>query len=127
VLERTLPGDQSYAYYAPVADASGHLVARQRSDGSTAIDDLGSGTTLGTLTAPAARTEGLRIGMSFAPGGRSLVTVVQALSTGASEIIQHDLSVGTGIRVACAAGGSLTAADWRRYVGSAPPADLTCR
>jgi hypothetical protein len=128
VLERTLPGDQSYANYYPVADAGGHLVARQRSDGSTTIADLDSPATLGTLAAPAPRPGRLRIGLAFSPEGRSLITVFQTTDTGAAEIIQHDLGAGNGIRVACAAaGGSLTAADWRRYVCSTPPSDLTCR
>jgi len=128
VLDRTLAGDESYGNLYPVTDRDGHLVARQRSDGSTTIADLDSGATLATVAAPAPPSLGLKIGRAFSPGGRSLVRVVQTLATNASEIVEHDLSAGTGLRAACtAAGRILTAADWRRYVGSTPPNDLTCR
>jgi hypothetical protein len=92
------------------------------------IADLVSGTTLVTLPAPAPPSLGLKIGLAFSPNGHSLVTVLQTLTTSASEIIQHDLGAGALLRAACAAAGrSLTAADWRTYVGSTPSSDLTCR
>lgn len=127
-LERTLPADQSYAGFYPVTDAGGHLVARQRSDGSTTIADLDSGATLATLPAPASPQLGLKIGSAFGPDGQHLVTVLETLTTNGSWIIQYDLRPATLVRAACsAAGRNLTAADWRAYVGSTSPSDLSCR
>lgn len=127
-LERTLPGDGAYNTLYPVGDSQGHLVARQRSDGSIALVDLGSGAQLATLPAPAPASWGLKIGLAFSPDGHSLISVLQTLAYDWSKIITYDLATGTLVHAACAtAGRNLTATDWRAYVGSAPPRDLTCR
>jgi hypothetical protein len=127
VRERVIGGDPSYAPFPPIADPTGELVARQRTDGTTVLDDITSGATLATLPAPDATDLGLRIGLAFTPGGRSLVTVVQTVSAATPFIIQRPLDVPTLIRTACqAAGQSLSAAQWRSFVGTSPPSNLAC-
>jgi WD40 repeat protein len=128
VLERTIPGDESYSGYPPVADAGGRLVARRRTDGSTTVVDLASGAILATVPAPAPRSLGLKIGLAFSADGNKLVTSVQGLGSNASQIIARDISGNTLVKAACAtAGRSLTPTDWRAYVGGAVPGDLSCR
>ncbi len=124
---RVIPGDQSYAQ-PPVADLRGDLVARERSDGSVDLDDVSSGATLATLAAPGRAFPGLRLGLGLSPTGSELVSVVQTDDASPKpEIIDHDLSPQALIRSACAtAGRSLTPAQWRAYVGTAPPSHLGC-
>jgi hypothetical protein len=95
VRQRVIGGDASYAPFPPVADSTGELVARQRTDGTTVLDDIASGATLATLPAPDSTDLGLRIGLVFTPGGRSLVTVVQTVSGATPFIIQRPLDVPT--------------------------------
>ncbi len=127
-LERVIPGDESYSVFPPIGDPAGDRVARQRSDGTVVILDLNSGTTLATIPSPLPPSDGLKIGLAFSPDGSHLVSIIQSLTFNSSEIVDRDLSVPTLIRSACTtAGRSLTASDWRTYVGGALPGDLACR
>jgi hypothetical protein len=59
--------------------------------------------------------------MAFA-GDRAVVTAVSDLP-----LFRWDLAEDDWVRTACAsAGRDLTPEEWRRFVGTAPPADLTC-
>jgi WD40 repeat protein len=122
--QRVLPGDASY-FWAPVPNSQGTLVARQRSDSSIVLDDLTTGTVLGTLTSPG--NAALKTGVAFSPDGSRLITVTDNPSLGPATLVERDLSDEALVRDACAAAGrSLTAAEWRTFVGTKPPRDLRC-
>jgi WD40 repeat protein len=127
-LQRSIPGDPSYSW-PPVGNPQGTLVARPRGEGEIVLDDLDTGAVLATFPSPMTGTY-VKTGVAFAPDGRQLVTVTEN-STGEpdpAEVIQRDVSSETLVRSACAAAGrDLTPAEWRSFVGTAPPADLACR
>lgn len=126
-LGRVIPGDESYSFFLPIPDPTGHLVARQRSDGTVVLVDLSSGTTLATIPSPLPPSDGLKIGLAFSADGSHLVSIVQSLAFNSSEIIERDFSTPTLIRSAClTAGRSLTAGEWRTYIGGTPPSNLAC-
>jgi hypothetical protein len=83
----------------PVANRQGTLVARERSDGTVAITDLGSGEALGSFRLPAAR----KAGMAFGGDGHTLVTVTEPAAQGKGELQRWALSeaawVHAGLRV----------------------------
>jgi WD40 repeat protein len=122
-LERSIPGEPDYAV-GSVANRQGTLIARERYDGTVEITDLESGESLGSFRLPAAR----KAGMAFGGDGHTLVTVTEPPGIGAQgELQRWTLSEAAWVRVACgSAGRDLTAAEWRRYVGSSPPGDLRC-
>jgi hypothetical protein len=125
--ERVLPGDESYVW-PPVGNAQGTLVARQRSGGSIVLADLSTGTALDTFPSPATSSY-FKTGIGFSPDGTRLITVTdeETYGTGA-QLVQRDLSDDALVRTACAtAGRNLTAAEWKTFVGTKPPANLTCR
>ena len=126
-LERVIPGDETYSFYLPIPDPTGHVVARQRSDGTVVLVDLSSGTTLATIPSPLPPSDGLKIGLAFSADGSHLISILQSLEYDSSAIIQRNFSIPTLIRSAClTAGRSLTASEWRAYVGGNPPSNLTC-
>jgi WD40 repeat protein len=121
-LQRSIPGEPGYAT-GPVANRQGTLVARERFDGTVVITDIESGESLGGFHLPAAR----KAGMAFGGDGQTLVTVTEPSVTGKGELQRWTLSEAAWVRIACeSAGRDLTAAEWRRYVGSSPPSDLRC-
>jgi hypothetical protein len=121
-LQRSIAGEPDYAT-GPVANRQGTLVARERSDGTVAITDLQSGETLGSFRLPAPR----KAGMAFGGDGHTLVTVTEPAAQGRGELQRWTLSEAAWVHAACeSAGRDLTAAEWRRYVGSTPPSDLRC-
>jgi WD40 repeat protein len=121
-LQRSIAGEPGYVT-GPVANRQGTLVARERSDGTVAITDLESGETLGSFRLPAAR----KAGMAFGGDGHTLVTVTEPAAQGKGELQRWALSEAAWVHAACeSAGRDLTAAEWRRYVGSTPPSDLHC-
>jgi WD40 repeat protein len=125
-LERTIPGDQSFVP-PPVASANGALMARQRADGSVVLTDLETGSTLATFPAPADPALGLRIGLAFSPSGTEFIETVQTIGGTSPKLIERDISTGALVAAACrAAGGSLTAARWETFVGTAAPSNLAC-
>jgi hypothetical protein len=126
--QRVLLGDQSYGVFFPVADSRGELVARQRSDSSVVITDLGSGASLATIPAPAPASLGLKLGLTFSPDGGALVTVVQTIEGTTPKILERGISDQALVHAACAAAGrNLTPAEWRTFVGTRAPGDLRCR
>lgn len=126
-LRRTIPGDENYAW-KPVGNTEGTMVARPRSDGSIAIDDLETGTQLGSFGTRGASTF-LRTGVTFSPDGSHIFMLSEAPGEGnQGELVERDISNEGLVHAACAAAGrELTAGEWRAFVGSDPPADLACR
>lgn len=123
--ERVLPGDTSYAW-PPTGNRQGTLVARPRTDFTIALNDLTTGATLATLATPGRL--GRKTSVAFSPDGRRLITVTAPGAETVSYMAQRDISDAALIRSACAtAGRDLTADEWRAFVGTAPPADLSCR
>ena len=125
-LERSLPGDPSYAW-PPVPNPQGTLVARQRRNGDVALVDPGSGATLAVVS----RNRGsgaAKIGVGFSRDGRRLITVTEESRYRAGAVlVERDLSTATLIASACrAAGSDLSEAEWRRFVGIEPPERPTC-
>jgi WD40 repeat protein len=123
--ERVLPGDPSYAW-PPTGNRQGTLVARPRTDFTIALSDLTTGASLATLATPGRL--GRKTSVAFSPDGRRLITVTAPGAETVSYMAQRDISDAALIRSACAtAGRDLTADEWRAFVGTAPPADLSCR
>jgi len=125
-LQRTIPGDENYVW-KPVGNAEGTMVARRRSDGSIVVDDLETGTQLGSFGTRGASFF-LRTGVTFSPDGSRIYMLSEALGEGSQgELVERDISDEGLIKLACsAAGRELTAGEWRAFIGSDPPADLTC-
>jgi WD40 repeat protein len=131
-LQHSLQQDSSYLPSAATVTTApaivGSLLIQQRSDGTLAITDLATGDDLGSLALPVAYTN-FKTGLAASPDGRQLITVTETDTFDARDglLVQWDLSVGAWIRIACtSAGRSLTPSDWRRYVGTTAPPDLTC-
>jgi WD40 repeat protein len=122
-LQRSTPGDPGYDV-GPVANSQGTLVAQQRYDGTVKITDLRSGELVGGFHLPSPG----KSGMAFAPNGRMLLTVTEDLPAAAvGQLQQWNLSESAWVQIACSsAGHDLTAMEWQRYVGSAPPRSLRC-
>jgi hypothetical protein len=124
--QRVIPGDLSYVE-PPVASGRGDLVARQRSDGSTDLDDVASGTSLASLPAPLSAALELKMGLGFSPSGGELLTLLQTVAGTQPLVIERNISAQALVSSACAAaGGNLTASEWRMYVGTTPPGNLAC-
>ncbi|MDX6636176.1 MAG: hypothetical protein QOF06_2379 [Solirubrobacterales bacterium] len=126
-LQRTIPGDETYVW-KPIGNAEGTMVARRRSDGSIVIDDLDSGTQLGSFGTRGASVF-LRTGVAFSPDGSRIYALSEAPGESSrGELVMRDISDEGLIDASCAAAGrNLTANEWRAFVGTDPPADLTCR
>ncbi|MEU0884742.1 TIR domain-containing protein [Lentzea sp. NPDC005914] len=116
----TVPRDPSYL--AGVAGSpDGQLVAQLRVDRVLVLTDLRTGELVGETRLAEQRGRLGRIGVAFT-GDRSLVTAVSE-----RRLFSWDLAPDNWVRAACAsAGRGLTSDEWRRYVGTDPPADLTC-
>jgi len=126
-LQRTIPGDENYVW-KPVGNAEGTMVARRRSDGSIVVDDLETGTQLGNFGTRGASAF-LRTGVTFSLDGSRIYTLSEAPGEASQgELVERDISDEGLVEAACvAAGRELTAGEWRAFIGSNPPADLTCR
>ncbi|HKP89350.1 MAG TPA: hypothetical protein VJT75_05190 [Thermoleophilaceae bacterium] len=124
-LERTLPGDRTY-FDAPVPNADGTLVARRRTNGAVEVDDLRAGVALGSVSSPGSGE--LKTGVAFSPAGRRLVSASSRGFEDEGVMVQRDLAPEALIRTACAtAGRQLSQSEWRAFVGTTPPDDLSCR
>lgn len=65
---------------------------------------------------------------AFAPDGHTLLTGFFGADSRTARLSVRDLDTAAVVAQACAsAGGSISAAQWRRVVGEAPPDDLACR
>jgi hypothetical protein len=90
--------------------------------------DLSSGLTLATLPPPVDPSLGLKIGLGLSPTADDFVESVQAIAGTPPLMISRNISPSALIAAACrAAGGGLTAAHWRTFVGTSAPSDLSCR
>ncbi|SEQ51247.1 WD40 repeat [Lentzea xinjiangensis] len=117
---RDVPTDPSYLP-GIAAGPSTTLAAQLRRDHAMVITDLGTGEVVGQVPLVEQRGRFGRIGVAF-DGDRRVVTAISD-----SPLTAWDLSEENWVRSACAsAGRGLTADEWRRYVGTSPPADLTC-
>jgi len=115
---RTLPSDPSYL---PGVAVGSDLAARMRRDRVMVVFNLATGEQIGAVRLAEQVGRYGRIGMTF-DGDRRLVTAVSD-----QDLYAWDLSEENWVRAACSsAGRDLTPDEWRRYVGTAPPADLTC-
>lgn len=131
VLQQSIDEDQSYVrsasgvLTAPVI--AGSLLIQQRSDGSVSLIDLRTGNEVGSLGLPSGST-GFKTGFAATPDGQRLIGATETRDTNADhgQILQWSLSPHAWMRVACSSSGrDLTAAQWRRFVGTAP-GDLAC-
>jgi len=119
-LRRTVPRDPSYLA-GVTGSPDGALVAQLRVDRVLVLTDLRTGELLGQVRLAEQRGRFGRIGLTFT-GDQNLVTAVSN-----RKLRSWDLAPDNWVRAACAsAGRDLTGDEWRRYVGTAPPADLTC-
>lgn len=123
-LLRTLPGN-GYAWLVPSVD--GTMVARAGNDGRVSVADVESGTELGTFRTPD-ENGSIKTGLAFSPDGRLLAALSEQLSSANRGIlVLRDISEQNLIRTACAAvGPELTAEQWRAFIGTDPPGDLSC-
>lgn len=119
-LRRTVPRDPGFlAGLAGSPDTS--LVAQVRRDRVLVLTDVVTGELVGQVRLADQRGRFGRIGVAFT-GNQNLVTAVSE-----RKLHSWDLAPDNWVRAACAsAGRDLTAQEWRRYVGTEPPADLTC-
>jgi WD40 repeat protein len=132
-LQWSLHQDSSYLPNAIAVTTAptivGSLLIQRRSDSTLSVTDLATGNAVGSLALPAAYTD-FKTGLAATPDGRQLVTVTETsnpLVDSDGLLVQWDLSVDAWIRTACtSAGRNLTSSDWRHYVGTAAPSDLTC-
>jgi hypothetical protein len=108
-------------------NATGTLAATSRDDGTIALFDLDTGAQIGSFQTPAHSTF-FKSGIAFTPDGERLITLSEAPEESDTGIlVQRDLSDANLLRVACqAVGPPLTASQWLSFVGSNPPADLSC-
>ena len=125
-LLRTLPGAGGTA--APLAASpDGALVARLHGDGTMSVTDLATGDVLATVSLPAPANSSAAdpwdaTAMMFTPDGHDLLT-----ATSGGELISWTMDGSSLVRTACASvGRDLTADEWRQYVHTDPPSDLSC-
>ncbi|MFS8102831.1 TIR domain-containing protein [Lentzea alba] len=119
-LRRTVPSDPSYLPGLAVSPGTA-LAAQLRTDHVLVITNLKTGELVGQLRLTEQRGRFGRIGMAFADD-QSVITAISD-----KPLHRWDLSEENWVRAACAsAGRDLSADEWRRYVGTEPPSDLTC-
>lgn len=117
---RTMPRDPSYLP-GIAANPGTTLVTQLRRDYVLVLTDVLTGEVVGQVPVAGERERFGRVGMAFA-GERTVVTAMSDLP-----LFQWDLAEDDWVRAACAsAGRGLTSDEWRRYVGTPPPSDLTC-
>jgi hypothetical protein len=123
-MVRVIGGDESY-YYPPVPDDRGQLVARLREESTVDLFDLQTGTLVDTIPP---YPDAAKTGIAFAPGGQSLVTVINTDSRDSNaEMVVRDLSPSALVSAACAAAGSnLSSDEWQALAGGRPAGADTC-
>jgi hypothetical protein len=128
VRERVIPGDAGYAWWPPVANRQGTLVARQRLDTSVVLVDLDTGNVLATFPS-ASGSRALKTGVAFSPDSTQLVTITESSAdSGPGQLVRRKISAAALVRTACmTAGRDLTAQEWQTYVGTTIPQNLSCQ
>lgn len=125
---RTMTDRTGYAGGLAVVPGTG-LLARLRGDGTVVISDLESGEVLGSVRLPPMTRSSVTDPWTAATtltATRDTGELVTATSGG--RLAYWQLDEDAWIRAACAATGrDLSAAEWGRFVASAPPPDLRCR
>jgi hypothetical protein len=123
-LQRTIADGRGEAMQG---NAAGSLLAMSRDDGTIALFDLDTGAQIGSFQTPG-RSTFFKSGIAFTPNGERLITLSEAPDeSDTGVLVQRNLSDRSLLRAACrAAGPPLTAVQWRSFVGSNPPADLSC-
>ncbi|WP_156213385.1 hypothetical protein [Lentzea aerocolonigenes] len=117
---RTIPTDSGYLA-GITADPGTEMIAQLRGDDVLVVTDLVTGELVGQTPVADERGRFGKIGMAFADE-HSLVTAISD-----APLFRWDLSEENWVRSACAsAGRGLTTDEWRRFVGTTPPPDLTC-
>ena len=125
-LLRTLPGSGDFTNSFAVSP-SGTLLARLLDDGTASITDLTNGAILASFKLPIpvdsiAYDPWIATALAFTPDGQELLT-----ASSGGEMMSWDLAGSALIRKACAtAGRNLTAVEWREYVQTTPPDNLSC-
>jgi WD40 repeat protein len=110
---------------------NGNLAASVNSeDGTIHLIDLESGGEVAKFESPDHLAH-LKTGIAFSPDGKRLVAVSEILSendvTDQAELVSRELSNASLVNTACTgAGRELIPAEWRVFVGSDPPGDLSC-
>jgi len=110
---------------------NGSLAASVNSeDGTIHLIDLESEGEIAKFESPGHLAH-LKTGIAFSPDGKKLVAVSEILSendvTDQAELVSRELSDASLVNTACSgAGHALTPAEWRVFVGSDPPDDLSC-
>ncbi|SDO09294.1 TIR domain-containing protein [Lentzea jiangxiensis] len=119
-LRRTVPSDPAYLPGLAVSPDS-KIAAQLRSDHVLVITNLVTGELVGQLRLSEQRGRFGRIGVAFSDD-RSVLTAVSD-----RPLRRWDLSEDNWVKAACSsAGRGLTDDEWRHFVGTAPPAQLTC-
>lgn len=125
-LQKTIPGDNTFDG-PPVGNAADSLVARRRSDGSVVLVDVESGAQIATFEAREASSFS-KTSVAFSPSGEDLYVLSEILGEGEKgELLQRDISDEAAVETACdAAGRGLTESEWRAFIGTEAPSDLSC-
>jgi len=128
VLERTIAGGENLSEEPPVGNVAGNMAALHRSDGSVVLVDLDTGTQLATF-APREPASFLKTSVAFSPQGDALYMLTEKFDGESdAELVSRDISDSALVATACAAAGrNLTPTEWRAYIGTEPPSDLSCR
>jgi hypothetical protein len=125
-LQRRLPG-AGKPTGALAVTSDGTMLARLNDDGTVTFTNLASGDSLVTFSLPwpansASSTPWRQTAMTFTADGRALLT-----ATAGGQLIRWITAPPDLIRNICAAvGRTLTAAQWRQYAATAPPASMPC-
>lgn len=120
-LVRSIPAAGVWTH-GVAATADGLLAARIRADHTLVLTDLGSGEEIGAVRLNPAGGMPQVIAAAFTGDGRALVTAEPG-----HRMTRWHTAPDEWTRVACAAAGrDLTADEWRRHVGTDPPATLAC-
>ncbi|MDH2429525.1 TIR domain-containing protein [Sphaerisporangium sp. TRM90804] len=128
-LERRITRDASFSpdelspRSIPAVGAAS--LVQRTSDGVIVITDLTTRTDVGTLRLPGEWVQA-KTSMRLTDDGTHLVTAADAGGENGL-LVRWALTPSAWISAACASvGRDLTAAEWRRYVGTPPPENLSC-
>jgi WD40 repeat protein len=120
-LLRSIPSTGVWTRGVPATE-DGRLAARIRADHMMILTDLGSGEEIGAVRLNPADGMPQVIAAAFTGDGRAVVTAEPG-----GRLTRWHAAEDEWTRIACAsAGRDLTDDEWRRHVGTEPPATLAC-